>query len=294
LPWGSRGRGRSKLDLSTAVGIIVAWGALIAAMLLDGMSPANLFNVSAFVLVVGGTGGATLASFLMSQSKQIAPIMRQTLKPSEDPRKVIDSIVEMASIARKKGLLELDRSRGEVTDPFVSRALTLVIDGTEADIVRQMLEDEFALIEERHRIGERMFTTAAGFAPTLGIIGTVVGLINMLRELSSPNKIGPAIATAFLATLYGVSSANLLFLPIANKLKAKHEQEFVTKRMIIEGALGIAAQDNPSVLRGKLLVYLSPVARRAAMQVKDAPADVPAGAEPSPTAMPEPVAGARA
>ncbi|MHB8733303.1 MAG: motility protein A [bacterium] len=283
------------MDLSTAVGVIVAWGALIAAMLLDGMSPANLFNVSALVLVVGGTGGATLASFLLSQAKQVTPIMRQTLKPTEDPRKIIESIVEMAAVARKKGLLELDRQRGEVSDPFIRRALTLVIDGTEADVVRQMLEDEFALIEERHRVGERMFTTAAGFAPTLGIIGTVVGLINMLRELSSPDKIGPAIATAFLATLYGVSSANLLFLPIANKLKAQHEQEFVNKRMIIEGALGIAAQDNPSVLRTKLMVYLSPAARRAASQTKETTADPgPAAQDASPSTAPEPAVGARA
>lgn len=259
------------MDLSSIIGTGLGWGALLVAMILDGMSPSAFFNVSAMVLVIGGTAGATIASFLLPQALAAASVLRQTLRRVPDPASSVDRIVEMATVARKKGLLELDRTMGEVSDPFVRRALSLVIDGAETDVVRRRLEEEFDLIEERHRIGERIFTTAAGFAPTLGIIGTVVGLIHMLRDLSDPSKIGPAIATAFLATLYGVSLSNLLLLPIANKLRAQHEQEFLAKRTIMEGALGISAQENPSVLRERLLVYLPPQVRRSRTEAAPQP-----------------------
>jgi chemotaxis protein MotA len=266
------------VDLSSIIGTGLGWGALLVAMLLDGMSPTAFFNMSALVLVIGGTAGATIASFLLPQALTASSVLRQTLRPVPDAARSIDHIVELATLARKKGLLELDRTMGDVSDPFVRRALSLVIDGAEADVVRRRLEEEFDLIEERHRIGERIFTTAAGFAPTLGIIGTVVGLIHMLRDLSDPGKIGPAIATAFLATLYGVSLANLLLLPIANKLRAQHEQEFLAKRTIMEGALGISAQENPSVLRERLLVYLPPQVRRIRTEAAAPPQPRPGAA----------------
>jgi chemotaxis protein MotA len=260
----------------TPLGIILGWGALGAAMLMDGMKPTQFFNASAMILVIGGTIGATIASFFFSQVRGASRILRQVATMPETAAEMIDYIVDMSRTAAKEGLLKLEQSLSGIQDPFVRRAIQLVIDGAEAEDVRRQMEAEFELIEERHRIGERMFTTAAGFAPTLGIIGTVVGLINMLRELQDPSRIGPAIATAFLATLYGVSLANLLLLPVANKLRARHEQEVLVMRAAVEGAILIATRVPPTLVRDRLLVYLPP-AVRAQMSAPSKPA-----AEPSP------------
>jgi len=263
------------VDISTIVGIELGFGALLTAMILDGMSPASFINTTAIVLVFGGTAGATIASFRMQAIAGVGSILRQTFRPAGDMVALLDRMVQLSTVARKQGLLELDRSLNEESDPFLRRALTLVIDGIEEEKIRHALEDEFEQMEERHRIGERMFQTAAGFAPTLGIIGTVVGLIHMLQNLADPGSIGPAIASAFLATLYGVSIANLFFLPIANKLHAQHEAEFVVKRLAMEGALGIARAESPSVLRDHLIVMLPPQTR-AQYKRRDAASQAPA------------------
>jgi chemotaxis protein MotA len=265
------------VEIATPAGIVIGWGALLAAMLLDGMRPNQFANVSALVLVVGGTAGATVASFFLPQVLGAARVARQVTRRVSAPSELIERLVAMSRVAAREGLLKLEASLGEIEDPFVRRAIQLVIDGAEAEELRRQMEAELELVEERHRIGERIFTTAAGFAPTLGIIGTVVGLINMLRELTDPSRIGPAIATAFLATLYGVALANLLLLPMANKLKAKHEQEALIMRAAVEGAILIATRVAPTLVRDRLLVYLPPAERARALA---GPASPPAGAGP--------------
>lgn len=249
------------MEIATLAGIVIGWGALFLAMLLDGMRPNQFANVSALVLVVGGTAGATVASFFLPQVLGAARVARQVTRRVSAPAELIDRLAAMSRVAAREGVLKLEASLGEIDDPFVRRAIQLVVDGMEAGELRRLMEAELELVEERHRIGERIFTTAAGFAPTLGIIGTVVGLINMLRELTDPSRIGPAIATAFLATLYGVSLANLLLLPIANKLKAKHEQESLIMRAAVEGAILIATRVPPTLVRDRLLAYLPPAER---------------------------------
>jgi len=251
------------MELSTLIGIGLAWGALVGAMLVDGMSPATFFNIPAIILVIGGTAGATLASARMEQVKQFVSLLKQTTRPGDDNITLLNRMVDFATVARKQGILQLDRTLNEESDPFVRRALTLVIDGTEEAKIREALENDCAHLEERHKTGERFFTTAAGFAPTLGIIGTVVGLIHMLQNLADPSSIGPAIASAFMATLYGVSMANLFFLPVANKLRAQHNHESVSKELAMEGALGIARGESPSVLRDHLVAMLPPQQRAA-------------------------------
>lgn len=253
------------MDVTTLAGLLLGWGALVVAMVLDHMSPTAFFNLPGLVLVVGGTAGATIASFLRSQTTSAVSILRQTFAPQEDMTATVGRMVELAGIATRQGILALDKLLQDVEDPFVRRALQLVIDGTPTEDVRRALEEEYELVEERHRAGERMFSTAAGFAPTLGIIGTVVGLINMLRTLSNPSGIGPAIATAFLATLYGVSLANLFLLPIANKLRARHEQEMLVKRIVVQGAVGIASKTLPRILREQLVTYVPPADRQAVL-----------------------------
>jgi chemotaxis protein MotA len=268
------------VDPTTLVGLLLGWGALVGAMLLDHMSPTAFFNLPGLVLVVGGTAGATIASFMRAQSAAAVSILKQTFAPQADMGATIGRMVELAGIATRQGILALDKLLEDVEDPFVRRALQLVIDGTPTEDVRRVLEEEYALVEERHRAGERMFSTAAGFAPTLGIIGTVVGLINMLRTLSNPSGIGPAIATAFLATLYGVSLANLFLLPVANKLRARHEHEMLVKRIVVQGAVGIASKTLPRLLREQLVTYLPPAERKAVLEAlaRSAPE---AGREPT-------------
>lgn len=262
------------MELATLIGIGLAWGALVGAMLVDGMSPSTFFNIPAIILVFGGTAGATLASARMEQVKQFVSLLKQTTRAGEDMITLLNRMVDFATVARKQGILQLDRTLNEESDPFVRRALTLVIDGTEEAKIREALENDCAQQEERHKTGERFFTTAAGFAPTLGIIGTVVGLIHMLQNLSDPSSIGPAIASAFMATLYGVSMANLFFLPVANKLRAQHTHEAVARDLAMEGALGIARGESPSVLRDHLIAMLPPQ-QRAAYGSTRTPAEAP-------------------
>jgi len=276
------------MELSTLIGMGLAWGALLGAMLLDGMSPTKFLNIPACILVFGGTAGATIASSRMGQISQVVRTLRQTSRPTADLIALLNRMVDFATVARREGLLRLDQTLNEMTDPFLRRALTLVIDGTEEEKIRHSLEDEFDQMEERHRAGERVFTIAGGFAPTLGIIGTVVGLIHMLENLADPSRIGPAIASAFMATLYGVSLVNLFLLPVANKLRVQHAQEFIAKRLAMEGALGIARGEGPSVLRDHLIVMLPPTIRHQYLSAGKAPADAP----PPPPAEPaEAVAG---
>jgi len=270
------------VDPSTLVGVALGWGALMTAMLLEGMSPTTFVNVPALVLVCLGTAGATIASFRFAHLRQVAGMLRQTVRGTEDTSETIAMMVRLAAFARKHGLLEMERTLGDVSDPFVRRAFSLVIDGQDPDAVRYSLEDEFAQTEERHRIGERLFTAAGGYAPTLGIIGTVVGLVHMLQNLSDPGRIGPAIATAFLATLYGVSVANLMLLPVANKLRAQHEQEFMVKRVVMEGVLGVARGDNPTELQERMLVLLPPKAREHYAKARRASREGAAPSAPSP------------
>ena len=168
------------------------------------------------------------------------------------------TVVEFARKARKEGILALDRDCANIEDRFLKKGMQLIVDGTPSELVREVLETEIVAMQERHKAGETVFATAGGFAPTLGIIGTVMGLIGMLAKLSDPGKMGPAIASAFIATLYGVGLANLFLLPIGSKLKAKTTDEVVTYEMIIEGVLSIQAGDTPRIVEMKMLAFLPP------------------------------------
>ena len=167
-------------------------------------------------------------------------------------------IVEFARKARKDGIWLWIQSAPRSKTNSLQKGMQLIVDGTPSELVREVLETEIVAMQERHKACETVFATAGGFAPTLGIIGTVMGLIGMLAKLSDPGKMGPAIASAFIATLYGVSSANLLFLPIGSKLKAKTTDEVVIYEMMIEGVLSIQAGDTPRIVEMKMLAFLPP------------------------------------
>jgi len=251
-----------ELDTATVLGMLLAWGALLGALILEGGHPRALINGPAALLVFGGTFGAAIISFRMSQLKSLPAVLAKAFtEKSQDVSEVIALLVGFAERARREGLLVLEEDLDTLTDPFLQRGVQLAIDGTDPELVRDILTTELHFLQARHRVGESIFTTLGGFAPTLGIIGTVVGLIHMLSSLSDPGRMGPLIASAFLATLYGVASANLLFLPIAKKLRARSAEEVLVREVMVEGILSIQAGDNPRVVEEKLKAYLAPRVR---------------------------------
>ena len=250
------------MDLATVIGLILAWGAVLAALILEGGALSELFNLPAFLLVVFGTIGATLVSTSVRTIMSVPSVLRSTVRSNEiDLSENIDTVVDFARRARRDGVLALEEAAMRVDNKFLQKGIELVVDGNPSIVVREILETEVVAMQERHKVGETVFTTLGGFSPTLGIIGTVMGLISMLAKLSEPGKMGHAIAAAFIATLYGVAFANLLYLPIAGKLKSKTAAEVVAYEMIIEGVLSIQAGENPRMVETRMSAFLPPKLR---------------------------------
>jgi chemotaxis protein MotA len=257
------------MDLATIIGFVLAWGAFFASVIMEGGDLKAFINPSALVLVFGGTFGATMMSFPMHEIKEMPNILKHAFKGGEEnPAAVITKLVSFAERARREGLLALEEEARDITDEFLKKGVQLAVDGTDPELVRVILQTDIAFLEERHNSGANVFLTMGGFAPTLGVIGTVAGLVHMLANLSDPSSMGPSIAAAFIATLMGVSSANLLFLPLGNKLKHRSQGELLMKEIMMEGILAIQAGDNPRVVEEKLKAFLSPK-ERAHVQIAE-------------------------
>jgi len=273
------------IDLSTIIGLLVGWGSLFIALLLEGGGNVGLvvmfLQLSAFFIVFGGTLGATIISYPWSTISNIFPVLKQAfLQRQMDPNQVITTLVGFATKARREGLLGLEDEIANVDDNFLKKGIQLVVDGTDIELVKSILETDLSFLETRHKLGEGIFSTMGGFAPTLGIIGTVMGLVNALAQIESAAKTAHAIAVAFIATFYGISFANLIFLPISFKLKAKTAQEVLLREVMIEGILSISAGDNPRIVEEKLKAFLSPKeqAAKEAAEEKGAGVKATAGA----------------
>jgi chemotaxis protein MotA len=250
------------MDLATLLGLVVGWASVGAGAILKGGKPEYYISVPAFLLVFGGTVGATMVSYSL---KQMLDLPRVTLhaflhRPVDIPG-TMNRLIRFADRARREGLLSLEGEIQDRDDPFLAKGVRLVVDGTDSAVVREILDTEVELMEERHRVGEGIYTTMAGFSPTLGIIGTVISLINMMQQLDDPSKLGHMLAAAFIATLYGVALANLVFLPLANKLRARSQEEVLLRQVVIEGVLAIQAGENPRVIEEKLRAFLPPALR---------------------------------
>lgn len=255
------------MDLATIIGLLVAWGAVVTALLMEGGHLDDLVNPAALLIVAGGTFGATAVAFSWKHLSAIPEVVKNAFFCREpDLTQIIKILVEFARKARRAGILTLEEDCQKVDNKYLQTGIRLVIDGTPSEMVREILETEIVSLQERHKVGQNIFNTMGGFSPTLGIIGTVMGLIHMLASLNQPGKMGPAIASAFIATLYGVAFANLVFLPIATKLKAKTAEEIIAYDMIIEGILSIQAGDNPRMVESKMMAYLPPKVREALIQ----------------------------
>jgi chemotaxis protein MotA len=247
------------MKASTAIGIGVAFGSLLMSSMMDGTSPASFINIPALMIILGGTGGVTLASVGMAPMKRV-PSLYKLVFSAEPPdmRGQLDRLVGLADQARREGLLALDAQLGEIDDDFTRNALQLVVDGTDPEMVNAIVEAEIDGMAARHEVGAAPFEKAGGFAPTMGIIGTVLGLVHVLQNLAAPSTLGPSISAAFIATLMGVGAANVIFLPIANRLKAISAEEVEMRTMTLEGILSIQAGDNPRLVSEKLMSYLPP------------------------------------
>jgi chemotaxis protein MotA len=253
----------------TAIGIGMALMSIIIATQFEGTPPMAFFNIPAYLVVLGGTLGATMASTTMEHVKKIPSLYKLAFSPPElDFRGRVTLLVEFAERARREGLLALEDEIEELDDEFCQKGLQLVVDGTDPDLVREILDNEIDGMTMRHHNGAAVFEKAGGFAPTLGILGTVCSLVFVLQNLSNPDTLGPAISGAFIATLMGVGSANVVYLPVAYKLKALSTLEGDLRTMTVEGILAIQAGDNPRVVEDKLLAFLSPEQRAAADEVE--------------------------
>ncbi|TYO95536.1 flagellar motor protein [Desulfallas thermosapovorans] len=250
------------MDLATILGFILGLGALLVGFTLEGGHIGALVQPSAALIVFGGTIGATMFSFSPGDFKALPQLIKLAMfnKPY-DPTRTIEEIVAMAEEARREGLLYLENRLPEINDPYLRKGLQLVIDGTDPELVKKILEVEIYAIEERHGVGSSIFEVAGGYAPTMGIIGTVMGLVHVLGNMSDPDSLGPAIAVAFMATLYGVGSANVLWLPLAAKLSNISKKEILLKELMMEGIISLQAGYNPILIRERLVAYLKPSAR---------------------------------
>jgi chemotaxis protein MotA len=250
------------MDLATLLGLVVGWASVGMGAILKGGKPEYYVSVPSFLLVFGGTVGATMVSYSLKQMLDLPRVtLHAFLHRPVDVLGTMNRLIRFADRARREGLLSLEGEIQERDDPFLAKGVRLVVDGTDSAVVREILDTEVELMEERHRVGESIYTTMAGFSPTLGIIGTVISLVNMMMKLDDPSKLGHMLAAAFIATLYGVALANLVFLPLANKLRARSQEEVLLRQVVIEGVLAIQAGENPRVIEEKLRAFLPPALR---------------------------------
>src|SRR5919197_1337522 len=247
---------------------------------MEGTSPAAFMNIPAMLLVFAGTFGATVAACGRDAGKKIPALYKiafvgAKLRLAEK----VTELVALAEKARRDGLLALEAYLESREDDFTRKGLQLVVDGTDPDLVRDILEVEIDAMAARHKEGSEVFKTAGGFAPTMGIIGTVMGLVHVLENLSAPDTLGPAISGAFIATLMGVGAANVVFLPVAGRLKGLSHAEIHERNLVLEGILSIQAGDNPRVVAEKLMSLVPPAERvseddaKPSLRLADAPAE---------------------
>ena len=264
-------------------GVIVSLVTIGAAYLLEGGDLAALVGVTPLMIVFGGTFAVLLAAFPFPIVLSLPKVFQKALfTEHEDPLEAVQTFVRLADKARREGLLSLEDEAAGLHDEFMKDGIQEVVDGTPPEQISELLEIRIAEMEARHKERFSMFAAAGGFAPTLGIIGTVLGLVVVLANLGNSDTaaLGHAISVAFIATLYGVATANLFWLPFGERLKARSAEEVGHKRMIVEGILAIQAGDAPRLVRTKLEGFLSPADRRRSKQASEGPVGglEPAGA----------------
>lgn len=244
------------MDLATIGGFLFAMAMIVFGAVLEHVTMQSMIGPSAFLIVVGGTVGATIFSHTMDELRMLPATMKMAfLPPKIDYHGMIDYLVGLADKARRNGLLSLQEDAEKASNPMVKRGLTMAVDGSDPEHVQEALEAMLDMEKEAKTHAAMIWDTAGGYAPTIGILGTVMGLVTIMGNLSEPDTLGPMIAVAFLATLYGVGFANLLFLPMGAKIKGVIKQEAKFNEMVIQGIIGLQSGENPRNLREQLSIY---------------------------------------
>lgn len=251
------------MDIASLLGIILGIFFTLYGILLTG-DLASYISISSIVITLGGTLASTILSFPMKSFINLWKVLQKAFIHKEVPAsEIIEEIITLANIARKEGLLALEEYGEKINDDFLRKGIMLIVDGTDPELVRNILETELNFLEERHSQGQGILETMGSFAPAFGMIGTLVGLINMLQYMDDPKAIGPNMSVALVTTFYGSVLANVIFLPLAKKLKVRSQSEVLIKELMIEGLLSIQAGENPRIIEEKLKTFIPPEQRIA-------------------------------
>ena len=246
------------MDIATIIGLVSAFGLVVAAMAVGG-SITIFINIPSVLIVICGTFGVIMINYPLKEVIGMIKIAMKAIFASVPPGvDVIKQFVEFATKARREGILSLEGDVTDVKDEFVKKGVGLAIDGLEPEAIREIMEAEIEGLENRHKLGAEIFTQLGTFAPAMGMIGTLIGLVQMLQNMDDPSSIGPAMAVALLTTFYGSIMANMVCLPIAGKLRMYSGKETNVKNIIIEGVIGLANGENPRIVEQKLMVFLPP------------------------------------
>lgn len=246
------------MDKTSWIGVILGFVVLVGGMILKGSDPVALYNPAALVIIFGGTIAAVMVAFPMEELKNVPGLFKVLFGgPKIIPiKEMIPTFTEWALLARKEGLLALEERAEEVEDPFLQRGLKMVVDGQPQEYIRSLMEEEIAAMEERHEVGAKIFSQAGTYAPTLGVLGAVIGLVSALGHLDDIALLGKSISAAFIATLFGIFTGYVLWHPFSNKLKRKSEQEAKMKMIMLEGLLAVQEGLPVRTVEEKLLTYL--------------------------------------
>jgi chemotaxis protein MotA len=249
------------MDLGSVIGIVLIMALLLGAMAM-GVGIGAYIDIPSVLIVVGGSIGALMVSFKPDQMKKFTKVFGKAIKPGEeDVAELIKKLVEFATKARKDGILALESEVNNEENEFLRKGLSMAIDGSEPDTIRELLEIDMDQTSTRHKVHAEIFSQWAGLAGAMGMVGTLIGLVAMLLNMADPSAIGPSMAVALLTTMYGAIIGNVFGTPIANILTIRNDEETVVKEMIVSGIMSIQSGDAPRVLEAKLLAYLAPANR---------------------------------
>lgn len=246
------------MDIATIVGVLLSFGLVIFSIAISG-SLLNFVDIPSILIVCGGMTGAVLVNYPLRQVLAVFVVARNAFFTTPDsPREVIALFMDYANRARREGILSLEPIIKNLDNLYLRKGLQLTVDGLEPEAIQEILETEIAYLEARHETGAEVFTAFGTFAPAMGMIGTVIGLIMMLQNMNDPSTIGPSMAVALITTFYGAIMANLFFVPMAGKLKLRSREEVLLRYMMLEGVIAISKGENPRIIEEKLTSYLAP------------------------------------
>ena len=257
------------MDIATIAGILAGFG-LIVGTIIVGEGASQFIHLPSFMIVFGGSTAATLVNFPMDKVIATFKVAAKAFRKQENKEiEAARKFSELAKLARRDGILALDKQLREIEDPFMKVGLEMAVDGTEPDTILDIMETEITSLKERHKTGQGIFTSLGTYAPAFGMIGTLIGLVKMLGSLDDPSTIGPSMAIALITTFYGAVLGNLVYLPMAGKLKSKSASEIMFKQMIIEGVLSIQKGVHPKNIERKLLNFIAPKDRGGEEEIEE-------------------------